>query len=220
MRPEKKQNVVLLCIFAIMMSLTYFTAEVAAQPRPEMAPARPVPAMAPAPRPVPRPAARPAPAAPKPAMAPAAMAVVPKPAAASTTAPEAPKPATKPAAKADSWGKVLAGRLLDILLIFVLALATALGGLLVKWLAKKMKITDQEQIKSMEGLYDLAVGFGINLARQQSHKLKDNPDAKAKRLDTALGAVQDKIAELKLPEKTADWIRKKIEAKIGEEERK
>lgn len=179
-------------------------------PRPAaMAPATPVMAPVPAPRPAPAmaPVMASAPATPKPTAA-APVAGQPKPAA----------PASK-AAKQDPWWKVGLGHLIVILLTFVLAFASAMGPMLVKLIAKKAKITDQEQIASAEKLYDGAVGFAVNLARQQAHKLKDNPDAKAKRLDTALEAAGEKIAEYKLPAKSADWLKKKIEAKVGEQER-
>lgn len=222
MRPHKTTSILL---FIMMFSVSGFnTTDLQAQPRPAMAPARPAPAMTA--RPAPRPATRPAPVASRPAMAPAAMAAPATQPTSTTAAPAAsePKPPAAPEnpkanPKADTWWKVLIGRLLEILLVFVLALGTALGGLLVKWVAKKAKITDQEQIAGMEKLYDLAVSFGVNFARQQAKKLSGNPDSKAKRLEWALEKAQEFISEWKLPDKTASWIKKKIEAKIGAEER-
>lgn len=195
-----------------------------AQPRPAPAP-RPT-AMTPAamtPTPA-RPAPRPATMAPVPraTMAPAA---VPAPTTAPAPAPKADKPTTAPApakkadAKKDSWWKVLIGGLLEILLVFILAIAAVLGKPLIAWVAKKVKVEDAKQIAQMETLYDTLVGIGVNYATQQAHKLRDNPDAKGKRLDWGVEMVQKLIKDYGLPEKTANWIKKRIEAKLGQTER-
>lgn len=153
------------------------------------------------------------------AMAPVpAMSVVP---AMAPVASEPPKLAMKAATdKQDPWWKVLIGGLLEILLVFVLAIAIVCGRLLVKYIAKQIGVTDKEEIGRMNALYDSAVTFGVNYATQQAHKLRDNPDSKGKRLDWAITKAEELIREYKLPEKTAMWIASKIEAKIGEKERK
>lgn len=122
---------------------------------------------------------------------------------------------TKSTEKKDSWWKVLIGGLIQILLLFVLAISTGIGGLMIKWLAKKMKITDQEQIKNLESILDLLVTAAVNYGNQMAKKLSDDPDANGKRMKWALDFVQKGIEDLSLPQKSADWLKKKIEAKIG-----
>ena len=228
-------GIILMFMLAAVVGLGVHVAEAGAQPDTRSAMAAPGPAAM-------------APAAPRPTDMTPATAVRPTTMAASAVSSLAPKPAARPAVttpsteasaasqphssdkptvekpavkgETDPWWKVLIGHLTEILLLFASALALGLGGLLIRWVAKKVKITDQEQIAGLEQLYGLAVGFGVNYARQEAHKLGNNPDAKAKRLESALEKAQEFIEDWKLPQKTADWLRKKIEAKLGEEERK
>lgn len=217
-----------LVTLSTLLTLAMLGATANAQPV-SMAPA---PAMAPAATPSPAPVApymasspAPAMASPAPAATPSSGAMAPAPAmstpAAMTPASPAPAPAAQPAKaeKTDPWWKVLLGGLLQILLLFVLTFATIAGRLLIKYIAKKMNVTDKEEIERMNALYDSAVTIGVNFASQQAHKLRDKPDSKGKRLDWALTKAQELIKDYKLPEKTAQWITDKIEAKIGEKER-
>lgn len=119
----------------------------------------------------------------------------------------------------DSWWKVLIGGIIEILLLFLGALGIGLGGLLVKWLTKKLKITELEKAKQYEDLYNAAITLGVNFAKQQAHRLKNSPDAKAKRLEWAVEKATELIKEFNIPEKAAKWIKDRIEAKIGETER-
>jgi hypothetical protein len=181
------------------------------------------PVMQPTMAPVMAPAMQPAMVPPAtPAMAPVMAPVVSQPVSMAPATPQPAKPATAQPAKSgkkDTWWQVLLGNLIQIVLLFVLALAVALGKFAVQWVAKKMKVEDAEHIAKMEGLYDMAVTFGVNFASQQAHKMKNDPDSKGQRLNWALEKAQEMIKEYKLPDKSADWVKGKIEAKIGEKER-
>ncbi len=118
---------------------------------------------------------------------------------------------------ADSWWQVLLGSLAEVGLVFLSALLTVLGGFAIKWIAKKVKITDESQKQMIQEAYDKIVDMGISYAEQNAHKLKDNPKhGSAEKLNDALGFIQKMIEDQKLPEKTADWVEKKIESKLGE----
>jgi hypothetical protein len=132
-----------------------------------------------------------------------------------------PKP-TEPKATPtkDPWWKVLLGNLVQAALLFVLAILMMLGRFAVQWFAKKLKITNAEQIQKMNELYNAAVVMGVNFANQMAHKLKDDPDAAGKRINWASEMITKLIKDYGLPEKSADWIKHQIEAKLGETERK
>lgn len=182
----------------------------------------------PAPRPM-TPKARPVATAPtaRPAMAPTmAPVAAPTPAMAPAPTPTADKPTTAPAPtkkaddkKKDSWWKVLLGGLSETAITFLLFILLGLGGLAIKWVAKKMKIEDATQITQMENVWSTLIGMGANYANQMAHKLRDNPDKKGKKMDWAVEFVQKLIKDWKLPEKSADWIKKRVEAKLGGTER-
>lgn len=118
--------------------------------------------------------------------------------------------------KKDTWWQTLLGGLIQILLLFVAAIATALGPYAIKWIANKAKISNQETQMTMNSLYDQAIYMGVNFATQQANKLNNNPDAKGERLKWATTKAQELIKEWKLPEKSAKWIEDAIEAKLGE----
>jgi hypothetical protein len=170
------------------------------------------------------PVAAPAPATMAPVTKPVASAPVAAPAAATTTPAMAAAPAKteekKSGEKKDTWWQTLLGGLIQIIILFGGAIASVCGGLLIKWLASKAKISNQETIKAMEELYDKAIVLGVQFATQQANKLNNNPDAKAKRIKWATDMATKFIKEWKLPEKTAGWIEDRIEAKLGEKGKK
>jgi hypothetical protein len=132
-----------------------------------------------------------------------------------------PKPTEpKTAPTKDPWWKVLLGNLVQTALLFVLAILMMLGRFAVSWFTKKLKITNAEQIQKMNELYNAAVVMGVNFANQMAHKLKDDPDAAGKRINWASEMITKLIKDYGLPEKSADWIKHQIEAKLGETERK
>jgi hypothetical protein len=163
----------------------------------------------------------------------------PAPAAAPAMAPEAPMPASMapvatmapgksstakaapaaPKGKKDHWGLTLLGGLIQILLLFVLSFLVMLGRVGIKWLSKKVGLTNAEMTKQIEELYEKAVAMGINYASQQAYKLRDDPDSAGRRIDWATEAIMKAIKDMGLPEKSAGWVRNRIEAKIGETER-
>jgi hypothetical protein len=183
------------------------------------APAMPAPAM-------------PAPAMPAPVMeapmvaAPAPMASVPVPSMAPApmiqpSMAAAPAPAkVKSGEKKDTWWQALIGGLVQILILFGGTIASVCGGLLIKWLMNKAKISNQETIKATEELYDKAIALGVQFATQQANKLNNNPDAKAQRVKWATDMATRFIKEWNLPAKTAGWIEDRIEAKLGERGKK
>ncbi len=126
----------------------------------------------------------------------------------------------KKGGKQDTWWQALLGGLLKIFLVLVGALLVALAPFLIKIIARKAKITDQDAIKSMEELYEKAITLGVNFATQQSNKLDNNPDAKAKRIKWATDKVLELLKEWNLPEKGAKWVADRIEAKLGEKGKK
>jgi hypothetical protein len=133
-------------------------------------------------------------------------------------APSAPASVSK-AQVGDPWWKVLLGGLTNILLLFLSAIATGLGALMIKWISRKAKLSDVEVLAEIEKLYNAAVEMGVNFAEQQAKKLMDDPDAKGKRIEWAVEKIQETIKDLGLAEKSADWIRTRIEAKLGEQNR-
>jgi len=129
-------------------------------------------------------------------------------------------PATvKPASSKDPWWKVLLGGLTNILLLFLSAIATGLGALLIKWVSRKAKLSDAEVLTEFEKLYNAAIEIGVNFAEQQAKKLMDDPDSKGKRIEWAVEKIQETIKDQGLAEKSVDWIRTRIEAKLGEQNR-
>jgi hypothetical protein len=207
------------------LMLTAMVSVAWAQPRPVTKPATKSTVTKPATKPVVTKPVKPAMAPMAPVAKESAKPSVAKESAKPSVAKEPAKPAPKPSKdakpeKTDSWWKVLLGGLINVFLLFLLAIASSLGGLLIKWLGKKMKITDTQQLNQLEMMFDALVVAGINFAKQQAYKLGDNPDAKAKRMKWAMEFVEKGIQEWGLPEKTAEWLGKKIEAKIGESERK
>lgn len=129
-----------------------------------------------------------------------------------------PEPAKveKAAKNEDPVWKVIVGGLLQIILLFVGTIATACGPFLIKWISKKAKIEDKQMIAMFDALYDSAISVGIHFATQQSNKLNNNPEAKAKRIKWATDKAKEMIQEYGLPEKTAEWIEDRIEARLGE----
>jgi hypothetical protein len=135
-----------------------------------------------------------------------------------------PTPVSQPVVKAatvkqDPWWKGLLGGLLRLVILFLGAVATGLGALLIKWVTSKIKLSDAQVQSELEKLYDKAVALGVDFAEQQAKKLGDNTDTKGKRLEWAIEQVQNVIKDLGLAEKTADWVRTHIEAKLGEQNR-
>lgn len=131
----------------------------------------------------------------------------------------APSPVTVKVAAADPWWKALLGGLTNIFLLFLSAIATGLGALLIKWVAGKIKVTDAVVLAAVEAQYDKAVQLGIDFAEQEVKKLTDEPDVNGKRLGLAIEKIQEMIKDLGLVEKTTDWVRTRIEAKLGEQNR-
>lgn len=115
----------------------------------------------------------------------------------------------------DTWWQVLLGGLSETALVFAGAMALTLGGLLIRWVMKKMNITDVEKVKSVDAMYDAAVGLGIQYAAQYAHKLRDDPDASGKKLEVAVEFVQKMVKDWGLAEKSADWVAARVEAKLG-----
>jgi hypothetical protein len=130
-----------------------------------------------------------------------------------------PPPVTVKVAPGDSWWKGLLGGMTNILLLFLSAIATGLGALLIKWVAGKIKVTDAVVLAAVEAQYDKAVQLGIDYAEQEAKKLTADPDAKGKRIGFAIAKIQELIQDQGLVEKTADWIRVRIEAKLGQQNR-
>jgi hypothetical protein len=124
-----------------------------------------------------------------------------------------------PIEKKGSWWKVLLSGLTSILLLFLSAIATGLGALLIKWVASKTKLSDAEGLVEAEKLYNAAVEMGVDYAEQQAKKLAGDPDAKGKRIEWAIEKIQATIKDLGLVEKATDWIRTRIEAKLGQQNR-
>jgi len=115
----------------------------------------------------------------------------------------------------DTWWMVLLGFLSQAGLAFAAVLLPVLGMFLVRWAGKKMNITDVEKLKAMDAMYDSAVALGVNYARQQASKLENDPNPNAAKLKLATDFVMKTVTDWKLPEKTADWVEARIEAKIG-----
>lgn len=120
----------------------------------------------------------------------------------------------------DAWWKVLLDGLIQVVLLFALSILVMLGKFGVSWVGKKLKIADKEDIEKLNSLYDTAIAYGVNYASQKAHKMSNDPDSKGQRIKWASDKVEEWIKEWKLPEKSAEWIKNRIEAKIGEKERK
>lgn len=116
----------------------------------------------------------------------------------------------------DTWWMVLLGFLSQLGLSFASVLLPVLGLILVRWVAKKMNITDVEKMKAMDAMYDSAVTLGVNYAEQKAKLLDNDPDASGKKLKMATDVVAKAIADFGLPAKTADWVESRIEAKLGD----
>lgn len=163
--------------------------------------------------------AQPAPAMNPPPMA--VMSVAPAMAAAPMAVPAVMAPATeapvaKLAAKKDSLGSVIGGVLLQILLaVLVIAVPIVLTPL-VKWLLKKMKITDLQTQQTVDDIVDKAVVHGLNFANEHAHKLRDNPVKSAEKLNVAADKAIAYLKDSKIVDKGADYIKDLIEAKLGE----
>lgn len=143
---------------------------------------------------------------------PAAMEATPLPPTAPVSQPAAPAVAEKQ----DNWWKTTLGGLIQLVLLIVAGIAAPLGVLLVRFLARKAKISNADQILALEKLYQLAVEIGISFATQQANKLNNNPDAKSQRIKWASDKAAEMIKEWGLPEKAGKWIADRIEAKLGE----
>lgn len=117
----------------------------------------------------------------------------------------------------DSWWQVLLGHMAELGLAFAVPILTVLGSLFIVWISKKLKITDVEKQFAMQEAYDRILETGISYAEQEAYKLKNDPKhGSAEKLNSAMTFVVKMIKDWKLPEKSSDWIEKKIEAKLGE----
>jgi hypothetical protein len=230
---HRENHLKTLFILGTMVAALAVAQTAAAQPASTMPASAAVMTAAPMPAAMPAPTAptmtTPAPAMPTPAVMTPAMLAAPatmvattpaKPTMAAAPAEPEKKPAVKSGEKKDTWWQTLLGGLTQILILFGGAVATTCGGLLIRWLANKGKISNQETIKAMEDLYDKAIALGVQFATQQANKLNNNPDAKAQRIKWATDMATKFIKEWNLPEKTANWIEDRIEAKLGEKGKK
>lgn len=207
-----------------------------AQPTTTAPVARPVaarPMAVPAPRPVPRRVvaapvmkrvapkpvvAKPAPIAPVMAAAPvmAPVAAVPAPAA---MQPEAVVPTTEKKAptvvKKDGTGSVIGGWALQIVLYLLGMFLAAFIPVFTAWLYKKFKITNLQHKDYIDSMVLKGIDLGIGKANEEAHKLRDNPEAKVKKLDIAIGTANKYLVDSGLPKKGADYLATMIEARLG-----
>lgn len=111
----------------------------------------------------------------------------------------------------DPWWKVILGALSKAGLAFASALLPILIWAAVTWLKAKFKL---ESTAGLDDTLNKWVALGIEYAEQQATKLDDNPAPNATKLKMATEFVLKMVASAGLPEKVADLVEDRIEARL------
>lgn len=175
---------------------------------PKLAP-KPAMAMAPAMKVTPTPVTAPQPTAKPVSMAPVGVAMAPE----KTAGKVAPLlVAAKSEKKAtDPWWKMILGALSKAGLAFASALLPVLIWAAVSWLKAKFKL---ESTAGLDDTLNKWAALGIEYAEQQASKLDANPAPNATKLKLATEFVLKMVAAAKLPQKVADLVEDRIEARL------
>lgn len=111
----------------------------------------------------------------------------------------------------DPWWKMILGALSKAGLAFASALLPILIWAAVTWLKAKFKL---ESTAGLDDTLNKWAALGIEYAEQQASKLDDNPAPNATKLKLATEFVLRMVAAAKLPEKVADLVEDRIEARL------